>query len=261
MNVNTVKSENGKVSCETAEGTVVHININQRSVLDCLLDTLRFFQDVKKSGGNTSPSPSSSSARNLGFGAAYMSLGFFSAMLAVLINVVQVGMIICYSSLHFWVGFPFLVSGALHLVAYKYPKTFWKVLVFISVLLNLSVSIAGIVLTADDLQWYDWNHDNQICDKLRYGRNDYYGPTRSSGFYYESDYDLTSCRDQIQRYQSLKTGLKIVTLLIVVWGLCLSILSLGFGVKSCCSSCKIEKNDKEDDALIKPELCDDIIIA
>ncbi|KAG8545595.1 hypothetical protein GDO81_020633 [Engystomops pustulosus] len=52
-----------------------------------------------------------------------------------------------------------------------------------------------------------------------------------------------------------------MTLLLMIWGLCLSILSLGYRVKSFCSSCKVGKTEVEEEALINPIAYDNVIIA
>ncbi|XP_073540445.1 uncharacterized protein [Phyllobates terribilis] len=260
MNINTVKTENGNVSCETAEGTVVHININQRSALDCLLDTFRFFRDMRKNGEKTKPSSTPSSPANLGFGVAYISLGLVSVMLAIILCIVRPDFGIFYSGAHFWVGFPFIVSGILNLVAYKFPKTFWMTSAFISMVVNFGVSIAGIVVAANDVQHLHWLGNERVCDNLLNRSNDnYYYRTTPPPRYYNS-YDLRTCKDGFQKFRLLQSGLIIMTLLMMIWGLCLAILSVGCRVKSCCSSCKLERVEK-DDELLKPDPSDDIIIA
>ncbi|XP_075698263.1 transmembrane protein 176A [Rhinoderma darwinii] len=262
MNINAAKAEKGNVSYETPEGTVVHININQRSALDCLLDTFRYFRDMKKSGQKTKPSSAPGSAAHLGFGVAYISLGLVSVMLAILICVVRPGIAIYYAGIHFWVGFPFLVSGILNVVAYKLPNKYWIALAFISVLVNFSVSIAGMVLTVNDIQRFYWFDDTQVCYNLRNGRGYYNGGTNAPRYGYESEYDLRRCLDGMQNYKNVVQGLVIMTLLMMIWGLCLSILNVGSRVKSFCCSCKLDSSSEDkDDSLLTPNLSDHIIIA
>ncbi|XP_073444364.1 uncharacterized protein [Dendrobates tinctorius] len=264
MNISTVKTENGKVSCETAEGTVVHININQRSSLDCLLDTFRFFRDMRKSGEKTKPSSTPASAAHLGFGVAYISLGVVSVMLAIIVCLAQIDYGIFYSGAHFWVGFPFIVSGILNLVAYKFPKTFWKTVAFISIVVNLGVSIGGMVVAVSDIPRLNWYRNEQVCDNLLKASNDYYYRTTQPPRYYNRyesyNYDLRTCKDAFQNLKLLQSCLVYMSLLIMIWGHCLAILYIGCRVKSCCSSCKVERVEKYDE-LLKPDPSDDIIIA
>ncbi|KAM3913189.1 uncharacterized protein RB166_018501 [Leptodactylus fuscus] len=258
MSVSTVKTENGNVSCETPDGTVVHININQRSSLDCLLDTFRFFRDLKKNGEKTAkPSRMSGPAAQLGFGASFASLGLVFVMLAIITSVVQPSLTIFYCGLHYWVGLPFLVSGALNLAAYKFTKKCWMVLSFISLFVSLGVSIAGIILTSSDMNHYYWIVNERICDNLRDNGGYYYGgqPTRN---YYGYDYELSNCREAIQKYKSLVIGLLFMTLLLSIWGLLLSIFNVGFRLNSYCQA---KKTEVDEECLLKPDPSDDIIIA
>ncbi|CAJ0944663.1 unnamed protein product [Ranitomeya imitator] len=224
MSMSTVKSENGNVSCETPEGTMVHININQRSTLDCCLDTFRFVYDMKKmqkSGQKSKPSHTTGSAAPLGFGAAYITLGLVSVMLAIIIAIIQPSMIIYYTGLHFWVGFPykctekgrerlvgvwseFIVSGILNLVTYKFPQACWVALVSLSLLMNLSVSIAGMVMAINDIQYYGWGGvDVEVCDNLLKRSDGYYRSTMPPRYYYgyDSDYYLRRCKAGLEEYK------------------------------------------------------------
>ncbi|XP_066456965.1 uncharacterized protein [Eleutherodactylus coqui] len=260
MQIGAVKTEDGKVSYETAEGTVVHININQRSAFDCLLDALRFLRDLKRSEPKAAPARRTASVGHLGFGVAYISLGLVSVMLAVVIAVVHPHLGIFYSRVHFWVGFPFLVSGILNLVAYKFPNACWMALAFISLLVNFGVSIAGTVITANDIQYPPWTAPSeQICSDLL-GDRYYDRATRFPRYDNGRDYDLQRCITQLQRYEALKQGLIIISLLMMIWGLCLAIPSVGLRVKSFCCSCKLERTEEIDDPLLKPSPDDDIIV-
>ncbi|XP_069837199.1 transmembrane protein 176B-like [Dendropsophus ebraccatus] len=261
----TVKTKDGNVSCETAEGTVVHININQRSAFDCLLDTFKLFRQMKKSGPKTETSRVTGPAAYLGFGVAYISLGLVSVMLAIIIQVVQPRWTIFYLGLHFWVGFPFLVSGALNLLSFKYPNKVWRIFAFIFLLGNLGVSIAGLVFTAADvdrLRW--WSDSEDVCNNLRNGRRNYWDPTPAPRYQddYQYDYNLDICKSELQSAKNLQAGLIIMTLLLMIWALCLSLFNVGCRLRSCCRSCTLPRTEEEDDApVVKPNLSDDIIIA
>ncbi|KAM4032352.1 uncharacterized protein ACNLHF_019622 [Anomaloglossus baeobatrachus] len=264
MNISTVKTETGNVSCETPEGTVVHININQRSAFDCLLDTFRFFGDMKKSGEKTKSSSTPRSSTHLGFGVAYISLGLVSVMLAIIICIARPEIGIFYSGTHFWVGFPFIVSGILNLVAYKFPKKLWMALAFISILVDFGVSIGGMVVAVNDVQRMGWIRGGEgVCDNLLKGSNSYYYRTTAPPRYYnnyENDYNLSSCKDAFRKLRTFQSGLIIMTLLMMIWGVCLAILRVGCKVKSCVSSCTLERADNKD-KLMKSDPSDNIIIA
>ncbi|KAG9492353.1 hypothetical protein GDO78_000714 [Eleutherodactylus coqui] len=194
---------------------------------------------------------------------AYLSLGLVSVMLAIIVCIVQPSLSIFYVGVHFWVGFPFIVSGILNLVAYKFPKACWMALAFISLVVNFGVSIGGLVITAGDidrLRWYN-EYDEDICTKLRNQRN-YYGTAAPPRYYYNDyDHNLSRCKEGLQKYQYLLHGLTIMSLLLLIWGLCLAILSMGSRVKSFCCSCKGEITEEKADALITSNLSGDVIIA
>ncbi|KAM3913310.1 uncharacterized protein RB166_018628 [Leptodactylus fuscus] len=230
MSIITVRNEDGKMSCKTPEGTVVHINIIQPSALDCLQNTFCISQDNKKSGQRTSASTESGSA---GFGAAYLSLGLVTILLGVIISLLQPEFYIYASGLHFWVGSTFLVSGALNLVASKSPKIWWIVLAFISLLISFAVSVVGVVITANDFENLDRFVDEQICDKVRNGGGYYYTATEAPRYDYGIDTVLSICKDAIQNYKTLAATLMYGTLLTMIWGLLLSIFSAGSRLKSC----------------------------
>ncbi|XP_075034299.1 transmembrane protein 176B-like [Mixophyes fleayi] len=255
--LSTIMTEKGNVSCETPEGTVINININQRSVLDCLLDTIRTLMTLKKSATDTKPTSGAAPGARLGLGVCLITLGCISVMLAVIICVVQPSMAMYYAGTHFWVGFPFIVSGALNVVSYRYPKACWGVLAFLGLLASLGVSIGGIVATSDDLNRYWWNDLVSVCDKLRNGPDNYspygYRVTSPPRDYYGSDWDLTRCKTTLQQYQNLMYGLAIMSILMMIWGLCISIIGLGCRLKALCCGCTSETPvEEKDEPLISP---------
>ncbi|XP_069837193.1 transmembrane protein 176B-like [Dendropsophus ebraccatus] len=262
----TVKTKDGNVSCETPEGTAVHININQRSAFDCLLDTFKVLQDMKKSGPKIEPSRLSGPGSHLGFGVAYIPLGLIFVILAIIINVVHPDWKVFYSGVYFWVGFPFLVSGALNLLAFKHPNKILMAFAFISLVVNFGVSIAGVVISSNDvdsLKWRSFDGDN-ICTSIGKSQRNYWDSTRAPIYQnnYEYDYNLDRCKDGFRRFENLQTGFIILNLLLMIWALCLSILSVGCRLRSCFRSCTLPRIEEEDTTpLIKPVLADNIIIA
>ncbi|KAM5140995.1 transmembrane protein 176B-like isoform 2-T2 [Mantella aurantiaca] len=262
--VSTVKTEDGKVSCETPEGTVINININQRSCMDSLLDAIKNARMVKKYGQYNQPTRESPSGVHLGVGVSLMSLGFISVMLAIIIDVVRPDLNIRYSGTHYWVGFPCLVAGVLNVVAYKYPKAFWAVISFVSLLVCLAVSIAGIVFVANDMWMRNMEY---LCDSLvqrqtpYYKQSSYYNQT-TPPIYYDRNYDLERCKSGFQDYQNLLFGLVIMSLLMMIWGTCVSIITLLYRLNVFFSAFRCERVEEEkDDGLLSPNPAEDIIIA
>ncbi|KAM9325074.1 transmembrane protein 176B-like [Gastrophryne carolinensis] len=261
--VSVVNTENGKVSCETPEGTVVNININQRSALDCMLDVIKAYRIPRKDGGQKKPAGGTRSALPLGIGVSFISVGFLSVVLAVIFAVARPSLIMFYTSTHFWVGFPLIAGGALNIVSYRYPNPFWVVMAFISLLACLGVSIAGLVFTINDINAFGWLYNTMSqCDELiRSVRNQdqyvRYNPRTEPPRYYDSDnynYQLEECKRTMRAYQSTLCGLVIMSLLIMIWGICASVLTLGYRLKVIYTACKCEKPEEEDndEALLSP---------
>ncbi|KAM9327306.1 transmembrane protein 176B-like [Gastrophryne carolinensis] len=272
--ISTVKTENGKVSCDTSEGTVINININQRSALDCMLDTIKTFRKSKKDGGDKKPTRETSSAIPLGIGVSLISVGFLSVALAVIIAVVRPSLEMFYSGTHFWVGFPFIVSGVLNIVAYRYPKPFWVVVAFISLVNCLCVSITGVVFAVNDINRFRWMNDMASrCDALyKSGRNSdrYYFRTEPPRYYesYNSyTYELNKCKAAMTQYQNMLLGVLIMSLLMMIWGICASAITLGYRLKvvfTACTACEIpEEEDKveKDEPLLSPNPANEVFIA
>ncbi|XP_040176906.1 uncharacterized protein LOC120909249 [Rana temporaria] len=265
--VSTVKMEDGKVSCETPEGTVINFNINQRSCMDGLLDIIKNVRLVKKDGQYNQPAREPASGVYLGVGVSFMTLGFVSVMLAIIFDVVRPELGLFYGGTHFWVGFPFLVAGALNVLAYKYPNALWMVLSFISVLGCLAVSITGLVFAANDISSFSWRHNmEELCDQLRQKQNRYYYGTappyyRDNSYDYDSDWNLRSCKSGFRQYKNLMLGLVIMSLLMMIWGICVSAITLIYRLKVFFRACKCEKVEENDDPLLSPNPTQDIIIA
>lgn len=265
--VSTVKMGDEKVSCETPEGTVINININQRSCMDGLLDAIKSVRLVKKDGPCVQPAREPASGVYLGVGVSFITFGFISVMLAIILAVIRPELVLTYSGTHFWVGFPFLVAGALNVLAYKYPNALWMVLSFISLLACLAVSITGIVFAANDISSFSWrNNMADVCDNLRRKQNRYYYATtppyyRDNSYDYDADWNLQRCKIGFQEYKNLLLGLVIMSLLMMIWGICVSAITLIYRLKVFFKACKCEKVEENDDPLLSPNPTQDIIIA
>ncbi|XP_077309988.1 transmembrane protein 176B-like [Lithobates pipiens] len=253
--VSTIKMADGKVFCETPEGTVINININQRSCMDGLLDAIKKVRLVKKDGQCNQPA-----GIYLGIGVSFMTFGFISVMLAISLAVIRPELDLAYVGTHFWVGFPFLVAGALNVLAYKYPSALWIFLAFISLFGCLAVSIAGLVFAAIDIGSFSWRSMADLCDNVL-KQNNYYYITAPPVDDYGTYWILQRCKSEFQEYENLLLGLVIMSLLMMIWGICVSVITLIYRLNVFFKACKCELIEENDDPLLSPNLTQDIIIA
>ncbi|KAM5141279.1 uncharacterized protein ACMZJ9_015002 [Mantella aurantiaca] len=262
VEISMMKTQGEMISCEANKETVISININQRSCLDNLLDIIKSVRTVKKDGKDNTTTKLTHSREPLLEGVLFIILGCFNVMLGVIIAVVQPDLDINDFSAHFWVGFPFIVSGVLNIVAYKNPKTFWVVVLFISLLVCLAVTIAGLVFVHRDVTNIWWRNDMApLCDEVRRS-HPYY---REGSLEYYNDHDagwkLERCKSGFRKYQDLLFGLVVMSSIIIACGLSICIITLHHNMKIIFSSCKCEKAEREKvDPLLSPNPTQDIII-
>lgn len=252
--VSMVKPEGGKVSCETPEGTMINITIN--------LDTTKTVQAVKKDGQDNTPTNETHSREPLVAGVCFICLGCFNVMMGVVIAFVHPNLDIYDSGAHLCVGFTFIVSGMLNIVAYKKPKAFWVVITFISLLSCLVVTIAGLVFVHRDLTSI-WRRNDMtpLCDEVHqihpYPRIDSVKIYNRN----EAELNLERCKSGFQQYQNLLYGVVVMSSIIIACGLSIIIIALNYSLQMISSSCNCEKAEEdEDDPLLLPNPTQDIVI-
>ncbi|CAI9548066.1 unnamed protein product [Staurois parvus] len=259
--INTVKIEDGTVSCETPEGTVKNININQRPCMESRLDAIKNVRIVRKDEQCNQPARTSPSGVYLGGGVSLMSLGVFSLMLHIIFIAIPVDLNISYAGIHFWVGFPFFVAGVMHVVAYKYPDALLRLISLISLLACMAVSIAGMVFVVTEVS-SGGNNMEYLCDNLGQRQNRDYNqttPLRYYNRYYDRDYDLKRCKRGFQQYRNMRFAMVVMSLVMMIWGLCASTITLGYRLMVIFRAHRRKK--EKADPLLSPNPTQDIIIA
>ncbi|XP_068111736.1 transmembrane protein 176B-like [Hyperolius riggenbachi] len=277
--LSTVNTEGGKISCETPEGTVINININQRSFLDCMLDAIKTVKVVKKANGESKPARQTGSGIALGVGASFITLGCICVTLSTILAVTFPSLTIAYAGVHFWLGFPFMACGLLNVVTYKYPSALWGTFSFVSLMGSLAVSITGMVFSADDISNFGWRNDlvpkcksvlesvNQYRNYDRYDRYYYGYRTTEPPRYYptSTNWNLQDCERGFEQYQKFLYGIVILSLLITIWGVCLSAVTLGYRLKEMVYACKCQKaegeNEDKDEPMLPPNPVGDVFVA
>ncbi|XP_077309973.1 uncharacterized protein LOC143929911 [Lithobates pipiens] len=150
MSVGAVTTEDGKVSCKTAEGSVININISQPCSWDYLNDGVNRLRKIWIEAPPTEPmSPTSNEmtdALPLTLGVSQFPIGIISVALYAIILAIDLEIL---RGAPLWMGTPFILSGPFEVVAYKKKQGFW---VFLSVIIQsliFSVSVVGLVFTWD----------------------------------------------------------------------------------------------------------------
>ncbi|KAM4635951.1 uncharacterized protein O3C94_017225 isoform 1-T1 [Discoglossus pictus] len=152
-------------------------------------------------------------------------------------------MYIFWNGTIFSVGFPLIVSGALSVVAEKRPTGCLIIISALSHMVSLGVSIAGLVMISSDLSSWQWRRS---LEAYCYRSQDYGWPPVTTTSY-NNDYRLEECKRVFNEFQNLIDELQIMILLLMVWGLCISLFSL-FRLKHLCSGFFVdEESEKEKD--------------
>ncbi|XP_068114393.1 transmembrane protein 176B-like [Hyperolius riggenbachi] len=272
--ISTVNSEGGKISCETPEGTVINININQRSFLDCMLDAIKTVKVQNKASAESKPARQTGSGIALGVGASFITLGCICVTLSTILAVTSPNLKIAYAGVHFWVGFPFMACGLLNFVTYKYPSALWGTFSFISLMVSLAVSITGMVFSVDDINSFRWSNNlvpkcKNVLESMKpnYDRYYYgYRTTQPPRYYPDStNWSLWECERGFEQYKTFLYGIVILSLLITIWGVCLSSVTLGYRLKEMVYACKCQKaegeNEDTDEPMLPPNPVGDVFVA
>ncbi|XP_068111730.1 transmembrane protein 176B-like [Hyperolius riggenbachi] len=273
--VSTVNTDGGKISCETPEGTVINININQRSFLDCMLDAIKTVKVEKKANGERKPARQTGSGIVLGVGASFITLGCICVALSTILAVIFPNLKIARAGVHFWLGFPFMACGLLNVVNYKYPGALWGTFSFISLMGSLAVSITGMSFSVDDINSFGWRNDlvpmckNVLEGMIQYPSYDdqyYYGNRTEPPRYYPtpSIWRLQACEQGFEDYQKFLYGIVILSILITIWGVCLSAVTLGYRLKEMVYACKCQvaegENEDTDEPMLLPNPVGDVFV-
>ncbi|XP_053548356.1 uncharacterized protein LOC128640063 [Bombina bombina] len=241
MSTNIVKDPEGNVSYETSDGTVVNIHINQRSFLDALFDAIR---TLRKSIKGQKPTSQSTHGAQRGLGASQITLGCICVSIAI---------ILCFGpdlQIHikgmlFWVGFPFIISGALSVLADHRRIFVVNLFSGISHIVSIGVAVAGLVILASDFKRFPWYRSSQnFCDSSE----GYYGWRYETSARPYLQYRKKECEKVFNAFMRFFGGGQILILLLVIWGLCISLFSLGFRLKIfCCKHTSNTETVKEND--------------
>ncbi|XP_063814507.1 uncharacterized protein LOC135054944 isoform X2 [Pseudophryne corroboree] len=220
---NTVVKNNVKVSCEIPERKVININISQHSFLVDLIETIRTRREPCNASTSASVTPP---VAPVAFATFQFTFGCICTMLAINVLTIQLPLTIYYSNTLFWVGIPFILSGTLDVVAYRWPRTFWVALSFISHLLTFSATIPGIVFIDKSMRDLPGIYKCDLQD-------------------YDTNVKWEECQNEFRQYQAILSGLMVMLKCLVFFGLITSIISISHGLIRCYNSCSYKELPEE----------------
>lgn len=229
MASNVIKVNGVEVTSDCSKPTVININFSQPQVPSCFLESLKYLGKSLKPVGDRLRAQSRTSGITSVSAATKVKHGIEAARIVIALASISLGVVLCLvhesrtfqKGVAFWTGVPFLLSGILSLVKENTSSRFWQWVARFMSLTSFVVAIAGIAVIADDLRWWSWGYSyrwnsSYLCDpKRQYRSYGGYYPTNS----YDDYYKQQECRDITERLLSLFVGVRVLLLLVTIFGL------------------------------------------
>ncbi|XP_077310767.1 uncharacterized protein LOC143930367 isoform X1 [Lithobates pipiens] len=256
MSVNVVTTVDGKASCKTAEGSVININISQRTFWDSLNDRLDNTRKIRSEAPPTSFVKAT--ALPVVLGVSQFPLGVICLAVSLFTTTSYGKSLYVFSNgVTLWMGIPLLLGGLSEVVAYIKNHGFWVFLSFICQLLIFCVSVSGLAFTENErLYGFSYDIEKKPCESLlnsvessRYQSGGL--PKNSYGQYNQdtSNWNLNECQETVNLFMNLSYGVLVMLLVIGSWGAISSTITVIYRLKrlcgSCCSDKELAKEDTE----------------
>ncbi|XP_078533920.1 transmembrane protein 176A-like isoform X2 [Lissotriton helveticus] len=231
-----------EIASGIAQPTVITINLNQPSGLYSLVEM------VKSQWKGKTASPAVPKGEQKVLGAVLIMIGLVCVSMGVLVCF-PVRTSMYWSGSCFWTGIPFIVTGAVAVLSERRPSCFSRTAAMFLHLVSFGVAIGGIVMVSGDLSPYEWSRrwswdlDN-LCKTRRddgYYRR-YYETTTPEPY----DPRVEECKNVFYNLLAVLNGVKVVVLVFTCLALCISLYSLGSGIKRLCCTRALKKEVKEE---------------
>ncbi|XP_077310768.1 uncharacterized protein LOC143930367 isoform X2 [Lithobates pipiens] len=237
MSVNVVTTVDGKASCKTAEGSVININISQRTFWDSLNDRLDNTRKIRSEAPPTSFVKAT--ALPVVLGVSQFPLGVICLAVSLFTTTSYGKSLYVFSNgVTLWMGIPVFLS-------------------FICQLLIFCVSVSGLAFTENErLYGFSYDIEKKPCESLlnsvessRYQSGGL--PKNSYGQYNQdtSNWNLNECQETVNLFMNLSYGVLVMLLVIGSWGAISSTITVIYRLKrlcgSCCSDKELAKEDTE----------------
>lgn len=245
-------TEDGKVSCKTAEGSVININISQRTFWDSLNDRLDSMRKIRREAPATSIGKAT--ALPVVLGVSQFPLGVMCLAVGLItINSNGGSLPVFFTGAPFWMGISLMLAGLSEVVAYIKNHGFLVFLSFICQLLIFCVSVAGLTLIEDGRFYWHSYVETKSCESLlnsaqpsRYQSDDL--PNNSYGQYIQdTNWNLNQCQQTVNLFMNLSYGVLVMLLIIGSWGVISSTITIIYRLNSLCGSCCPDKVLVEED--------------
>ncbi|XP_078506832.1 transmembrane protein 176B-like isoform X2 [Lissotriton helveticus] len=219
-----------EVASDSCKPTVINININQPSGLATLLKAVKAaWQGQKTLSQDAGKTPATSvRGEQKVLGAVQIMIGLLCVFSAVVSCFIQNGPVF-YTGSGFWTGVPFILAGAVSIIAEKRGSPCWMSAAWLMNLASLAVAIAGIVMIANDFRSarYLWS-PSYFCD----------------GYDGSEDQTMDECAAAFSKLSSVLAGVRILLLVVTLLAICIALWSMSYGCKTHC--CNLVSQQEED---------------
>ncbi|XP_073191050.1 LOW QUALITY PROTEIN: transmembrane protein 176B-like [Lepidochelys kempii] len=223
MPTSVVKVNDMEVSTEGSDKTVINITVNQESCLAFLVRSM--LQRRAKPWAPTSQGLAKGRYRG-----EQKVLGACQVLLGIVCG--AIGVMLCFaphmeeisSGSPFWTGALFIISGVFCIVSEKRGTGCWVWLALLFTLASVVSATVAVIIGARDMAWsFTFTEGSYLCGPASPS------PTGSEDFWRPQD-----CRFQFRRLENLFRGVRLLLLLIMATGLCITLYSFLYGCWALC---------------------------
>nr|XP_005313407.1 transmembrane protein 176B [Chrysemys picta bellii] len=223
MPTSVVKVNNMEVSTEGSDKTVININVSQESALAFLV---RSVQQARARPG----APASKGLAKGCYRGEPKVLGACQVLLGIVCGAIGVMLSFAPDTQEFWSGSPFwtgallIISGVFCIVSEKRGTSCW---VWLAALLTLASAISAtvaVIVGVQDVAWcFNLDEGSNLCDS-------YPSPSPDSSDSWRQQH----CRNEVRRLENLFLGVRLLLLLTMATGLCITFYSFLYGCWALC---------------------------
>ncbi|XP_043397782.1 transmembrane protein 176B isoform X2 [Chelonia mydas] len=223
MPTSVVKVNDMEVSTEGSDKTVINITVNQESWLAFLVRSM--LQRRAKPWAPTSQGLAKGCYRG-----EQKVLGACQVLLGIVCG--AIGVMLCFaprteeisSGSPFWTGALLIISGVFCIVSEKRGTGCWVWLALLLTLASVVSATVAVIIGARDMTWsFTFTEGSYLC-----------GPASPSPTASEDFWRPQHCRFEFRRLENLFRGVRLLLLLTMATGLCITLYSFLYGCWALC---------------------------